>query len=156
MTDTYPAQECPVVLEVRAEQPLRLRPACPLGFSSTRAAVGALLAHAGEAREARVHLGRIVEYPWLSALVARESSSSLAWDPAGGRALGESPEQYVAATLRRMPEFSALFGRWAIASVSVEKVLLKRVADLPRPAGAPLSPEARLPYDSQLMVTLRL
>jgi hypothetical protein len=28
--DFYQAPECQVVLEVRAEQPLRLRPACPL------------------------------------------------------------------------------------------------------------------------------
>jgi hypothetical protein len=35
--DIYAAPECQVVLEVRAEQPLRLRPACPLGFTSTAA-----------------------------------------------------------------------------------------------------------------------
>jgi hypothetical protein len=153
--DVYAAPECEVRLEARAEQPLRLRPACPLGFSSTHGAVRALLAQAGPAREARVHFGRIVEFPWLSALVARQAASSRIWDPAAGVARGESPESYVAAALRNMPEFTVLFDRWAIASVSVEKVLLKPAAALPMPAGSPLPPESRLPYDALLTVVLR-
>jgi hypothetical protein len=113
--DVYQAPECRVVLEVRAEQPLRLRPACPLGFTSTHNAVRALLERAGEAREVRLHFGRIVEYPWLG----------------------------------------ALFDRWSIVSVSVEKVLLKPAAELPLAAGAPLPPGSRLPYDALLIVGLR-
>ena len=153
--DFYPAPECPVALEVRAEQPLRLRPACPLGFSSTHGAVRALLENAGDAREVRVHFGRIVEYPWLSSLVARQASSSLIWNPAEGRARGESAEQYLGAALRGMPEFTALFDRWSIVSVSVEKVLLKRVDELTLAAGTPLPADARLPYDALLIVGLR-
>jgi len=143
------------VLEVRAEQPLRLRPACPLGFTSTHAAVRALLEKAGDAREVRLHFGRIVEYPWLSSLVARQASSSRVWDPAEGRARGESNESYVANALRGVPEFTVLFDRWSIAGVSVEKVLTKRVDELPLPAGTPLAADSRLPYDALLIVGLR-
>jgi hypothetical protein len=153
--DFYAAQECPVALEVRAEAVLRLRPACPLGFTSTHGAVRALLAKAGEAREARVSFGRIVDYPWLSTLLARQAASSRIWEPAEGRARGESPESYVAAVLRNVPEFTALFDRWGIASVSVEKVLVGRAAELSMPAGSPLGPDARLPYDALVTVTLR-
>jgi hypothetical protein len=153
--DVYQAPECRVVLEVRAEQPLRLRPACPLGFTSTHNAVRALLERAGEAREVRLHFGRIVEYPWLSSLIARQASSSRVWDPAEGRARGESAESYLGNTLRSVPEFGALFDRWSIVSVSVEKVLLKPAAELPLAAGAPLPPGSRLPYDALLIVGLR-
>ena len=153
--DIYAAPECQVVLEVRAEQPLRLRPACPLGFTSTHNAVRALLARAGDAREVRLHFGRIVDYPWLSALIARQASSSRVWDPAQGRARGESAESYLANTLRSVPEFTVLFDRWQIVSVSAEKVLTARVDELPLAAGTPLPADARLPYDALLIVTLR-
>jgi hypothetical protein len=153
--DYYAAPECQVVLEVRAEQPLRLRPACPLGFTSTHSAVRALLAKAGEAQEVRLHFGRIVDYPWLSTLIARQASSSRVWDPIEGRARGESAESYLANTLRSVPEFTALFDRWRIASVSAEKVLTARVDQLPLAQGTPLPPDARLPYDAMLIVGLR-
>jgi hypothetical protein len=153
--DVYTAPECQVVLEVRAEQPLRLRPACPLGFTSTHNAVRALLARAGDAREARLHFGRIADYPWLSGLVARQASSSRVWDPAQGRARGETAESYVANILRSVPEFTVLFDRWQIVSVSAEKVLTARVDELPLAQGTPLPAGARLPYDALLIVALR-
>jgi|SRR5688572_11829310 len=153
--DVYVAPECQVVLEVRAEQPLRLRPACPLGFRSTHEAVRALLRKAGDARETRLHFGRIVDYPWLSALIARQASSSLVWDPQAGRSRGESAESYLASMLLGVPEFTALFDRWLVASVSVEKVLTKRADELPLAQGSPLPGDARLPYDALLIVALR-
>jgi hypothetical protein len=153
--DVYVAPECQVVLEVRAEQPLRLRPACPLGFTSTHNAVRALLAKAGESREIKLHFGRIVEYPWLSSLIARQASSSRVWDPHEGRARGETAESYLSASLRGMAEFTVLFDRWLITSVSVEKVLTGRVDELSLAKGMPLPPDARLPYDALLIVGLR-
>jgi hypothetical protein len=153
--DVHPAPECQVVLEARAEQPLRLRPSCPLGYTSTHNAVRALLERAGDARETRLHFGRIAEYPWLSALIARQASSSRVWDPAAGRARGESAESYLANVLLHVPEFTALFDRWSVVSVSVDKVLLKRAAELPLAAGAPLDADSRLPYDALLIVGLR-
>ncbi len=153
---THPAPECAVALERREEARLvlRLRPSCPLGFSSTHGAVRAILAHAGEARELCLAFGRIVEYPWLSALLARQASSSRRWDPAAGRPLEGTENAYVAAALRGMPEFTALFDSWRILGVSVEKVLRRPARELSLPAGAPLPGSALLPYDAQLWVRL--
>ena len=64
-------------------------------------------------------------------------------------------ESYLSATLWSLPEFTALFDRWSVVSVSVEKVLLKRADELPLAAGAPLPADSRLPYDALLIVGLR-
>ena len=154
----HPAPECPVTLEAREETPrriLRLRHSCPIGYSSTHAALRALLAHSAGEPEARVSFGRIVEYPWLSSLLAREASASRYWDAAAGKPVRGHENQWVAQMLRAMPEFTALFDSWQIAGVSVEKVLIKPATQLPLAAGTPLSPGARLPYDAILWVTLR-
>ncbi|MSQ54403.1 MAG: hypothetical protein EXR31_03440 [Betaproteobacteria bacterium] len=111
----HPAPECPVRLEIRSESTARIfrpRAACPLGFDSTREAVRALLAHAGTDTEVRMHMGRIVEYPWLSALL----------EHAGGG----TDNARVARTLRGIPELGHLFPGWAITALSVEKVLVRR------------------------------
>ena len=152
----FPAPECPVAFERREETRLilRLRPSCPIGFSSTQGAVREILKHAGEAREVSVAFGRMVEYPWLSAFLARQASSSRIWDPVAGKARGESDNSYVAAALRGMPEFTVLFDNWRIRGVSVEKVLVKRASELSLAAGAPLPANSLLPYDAIVWVTL--
>lgn len=110
-----PAPECPVKLEssvsgggVRTYRP---RPACPIGFDSTREAMRQLLAHAGREDRVQVHMGRIVEYPWLSALLEKH----------GGR----TDNLAVARTLKAIPELGHLFPGWEIRAVSVEKVLVR-------------------------------
>lgn len=158
----FAAPECEVAFE-RFEETrtvLRLRPACPLGFASTQAAVRRILEHAGDAAAVTIAFGRIERYPWLSSALARQASSSRRWDPAAGRPRelqGKAVHEnaYVAAALRGMPEFTVLFDQWQVAGVSVEKVLIKRAAELPLPAGAPVAPDAKLPYDVILWVTLR-
>lgn len=110
----HPAPECPVQLEMRIEDSrriLRPRPQCPIGFDSTREAVRALLAQAANDTEARIHLGRLVDYPWLSALLER----------AGGGTTNAA----VAKTLHAMPELGHLFPGWTVTAVSVEKVLVR-------------------------------
>lgn len=150
----YAAPECQVAFERRGETRLvlRLRPACPIGRGSTEGAVRALLHRSGDAAEISLAFGRIVLYPWLSEALARQASSSRHWDPRGGPG---KDNRYVAAALRGMPEFTALFPGWQVAGVSVEKVLVKRAAELPLPAGAPIPPSRRLPYDAILWVTLK-
>jgi hypothetical protein len=153
----FAAPECEVAFERYAETRLvlRLRPACPLGFSSTEGAVRAILGEAGDAPEVSLSFGRIERYAWLSALLAREASASRRWNPAAGRPYQGHENAYVAASLRGMPEFTALFERWQVVGVSVEKVLVKPAAQLPLPAGAPLPAGSKLPYDAILYVTLR-
>jgi hypothetical protein len=153
----FQAPECRVGFERHEEARLvlRLRPSCTLGYRSTHEAVRALLAQEGDARELSLAFGRIERYPWLSSLLARQASSSRRWDPRTGKPYTGSDNAYVAAALRGMPEFTAMFDRWLIAGVSVEKVLTKAAAELPLPAGAPLPPDSKLPYDAIVWVTIR-
>jgi hypothetical protein len=162
----FPAAECEVAFERRAAESqetrpvLRMRPACPIGYASTQGAVRALLAQSDEASGLSLAFGRIERYPWLSDLLARQASSSRRWNLAAGRpheVNGKAVHEnaYVAAALRSMPEFTALFGRWQIAGISIEKVLVKPAAELRLAAGAPVPPDAKLPYDAILWVTLQ-
>ena len=152
----YAAPECNVAFE-RFEETrtvLRLRPDCPISFSSTQAAVRQILAQADVA-EVSLAFGRIERYPWLSSMLARQASSSNHWDRTAGKPRKGHENAYVAAALRGMPEFTVLFERWQITGVSVEKVLIKRAAELSLPAGAPVAPGAKLPFDAILWVTLK-
>ena len=117
-----PAPECPVKLESSrgggGAVTYRTRPSCPIGFDSTREAMRQLLAHAGKDDRVpaghplvQVHLGRIVDYPWLSALLEKH----------GGR----TDNLAVARALKAMPELGHLFPGWTIRSVAVEKVLVR-------------------------------
>lgn len=153
---SFPAAECPVALEQRMESRLvlRLRPACPIGFTSTHGAVRAGLAGSDGAKEVTVAFGRTADYPWISSLVSRQASTSRIWDAAAGKARGESDNAFVAAALGRMPEFTALFDSWRILGISVEKVLVKPARELSLAQGAPVAPDALLPWDAIVWVTL--
>jgi hypothetical protein len=152
----FPAPECNIAFErfVEARVVLRLRPDCPVGFASTQAALRQILAQA-DAAEISLAFGRIERYPWLSGMLARQASSSNHWDRAAGRPRAGHENAYVAAALRGMPEFTVLFERWQITGVSVEKVLIKRAAELSLPAGAPVAADAKLPFDAILWVSLK-
>ena len=161
----FPAAECDVALQRTQKERLvlGLRPACAIGYGSTRAALNALLAQADGAAAGpttlSIDFGRIERYAWLSELLARQASSSRRWNLAAGRPQdldGKAVHEnaYVAAALRGMPEFTALFGRWQITGVAVAKVLVKPAAELRLAAGAPVPAEAKLPYDAILWVTL--
>lgn len=157
---THHAPECAVSLERRdqAHGPtvLRLRPACPLGLESSRQAVAALLAHApAGAQELSVFLGRAIEYPWLSSLLARRAASSSAWDRNAGRAVRGTDNGAVADLVRGAPELVQLFAGWTVAGVSVEKVLVRPARELALPFGDAVPPAARLPYDAMVWVRLR-
>jgi len=154
----FPAAECDVGFEIREEtrRVLRLRPACPIGHASTQGAVRAILEQSGGAPDVALAFGRIERYPWLSEMLARQASSSRRWNPATGRPHDGHENAYVAAALRGMPEFTALFGRWRIAGISVEKVLVRPAAELRLAAGAPLPPGSKLPYDAIVWIALGL
>ena len=153
----FQAPECLVAFERHEETGviLRLRPPCTLGYGSTQGAVRALLAQEGEAREVSVSFGRLERYPWLSTLLARQASSSRRWSLAAGRPYAGHENAYVAAALRGLPEFTALFERWLVTGVSVEKVLVRPAAELSLPSGAPVPPDSKLPFDAIVWVTLK-
>ena len=110
---------------------------------------------AGDAQELSLAFGRIEGYGWLSTLLARQASSSRRWNLSAGKPTEGHENAYVAAALRGMPEFTALFDRWQIIGVSVEKVLVRRADQLTLAAGAPVPPASKLPYDAILWVTLK-
>jgi len=150
--------DCAVRIEARVEEGhrpfYRLRPECALTRAATLLAVEALQARAPAEREISVGFGRIVRYPWLSTLLAREATSAPGWDAAQGRPRKGHANEFVARLLERSPEFAALFGRRKLLSVLVEKVLVKPASELDLPQGAPFSADARFPFDAQLWVVL--
>lgn len=152
----YNAPECRVDFERREEARLvlGLRPECPISRASTTEALRTLLLQA-DANEISVAFGRIERHPWLSSLLARQASSSRRWDLASGKPFAGSDNAYVSAVLQGMPEFTVLFGRWRIAGISVEKVLLKPARELSLPSGAPVPPDAMLPFDAIVWVYLK-
>jgi len=150
--------DCAVRIEAYADEGrrpyYRLRPDCALSRAATVAALDALRASAPPSREISIGFGRIVRYPWISSLLAREASSAPGWDAARGRPQQGHENAFVARLLERSPEFGALFGERRVASVLVEKVLVKSASELDLPEGAPFSASARFPFDAQLWVVL--
>jgi len=132
----------------------RLRPECELSRAATVQALEALRAAAPADREISVGFGRIVLYPWLSTLLAREATSAPGWDAARGRPLQGHENPFVARLLERSPELGSLFPERRIVSVLVEKVLVRPAGELDLPAGAPFSAAALFPFDAQLWVVL--
>lgn len=150
--------DCTVRIEARIEEGhrpfYRLRPECALSRRSTAKAVEALQMQAPAQHEISIGFGRIVDYPWLSILLARAASTAAGWDARRGRPQKEHPNVFVADLLARSPEFRALFGRRELLTVLVEKVLVAPASELDLPRGAPFPPGARLPLDAQLWVVL--
>ncbi|KPK04398.1 MAG: hypothetical protein AMJ64_13855 [Betaproteobacteria bacterium SG8_39] len=132
----------------------RLRPECELSRASTLTALDALRVSAPAGREISVGFGRIVLYPWLSSLLAREASSAPGWDAARGLPRQGHENAFVARLLARSPEFAVLFAGRRIVSVLVEKVLVRPAGELDLPAGAPFPASALFPFDAQLWVVL--
>jgi hypothetical protein len=145
------AAPCALGAEWRNEGVVHLVPACPPAFEPTLEGVRTAIRQAGRREQLLVGFGRVAQYPWLSALLARQASSSRHW-PGERRA----PEGYVTRALMGMPEFTALFDPpWRIASIVVSDVRVKPAAELDLPQGHPLPPDFWLPYDAELFVTLR-
>lgn len=144
------AAPCALGAEWRNEGVVHLVPACPPAFAPTLEGVRTAIRQAGRREQLLVGFGRIAQYPWLSALLARQASSSRHW-PQERRA----PEGYVTRALMGMPEFTALFDPpWRIASIVVRDVRVKPASQLDLPQGHPLPDDFLLPYDADLIVTL--
>jgi hypothetical protein len=142
---------CGIEVEWRDVGVVQLRPACGPAFARTQEAVHAALTQGQHRQDLLLRMGRVADYPWLSELLARQASSSRRW--AEERA---EPDAYVTRALLGMPEFTALFDApWRIASLVVKDVRLKPAAELHLPRGHPLPPDTPLPYDAELLVTLR-
>ena len=149
MIELLAAAACAVAIDAQQDGSLLLRPDCPVQFSATRAAVGEALARSASRRELILRFGRLEQFPWLSALLARQASSSRQWGD------GVEANDYVRRALLGMPEFTVLVDPpWRIEGLAVADVRLKAARELDLAQGAPVPPERLLPYDAQ--VTLRL
>jgi len=143
------AAACAIAIEAQQDAQLRLQPACPAAFTATHAAVGEALARSADRRQVTLHLGRLTGYPWLSALLARQASSSRQWSER------VAPDAYVRRALLGMPEFTALFDPpWRIEGLAVESVRLRPARELDLAQGHPVPPERLLPYDAIVSVNL--
>jgi hypothetical protein len=101
-----------------------------------------------------LYLGRLVDFPWLSAELAARAAGDAGWDARKGRPAGKDPNAYVAAVLSRPAVSGALQSALAgsgyrLGPASVEKVL---VGDRRQRGGE--GPAGRLPFDA--MVWFRL
>jgi hypothetical protein len=101
-----------------------------------------------------LYLGRLVEFPWLSAELVASAAADAAWDARKGRPVGKDPNAYVAAILSRRavtePLQSAIAGSGhRIRAASVEKVL---VGDRRLRGGE--GPPGRLPFDAMVWFSL--
>jgi hypothetical protein len=144
------ATPCTLDVEWRNVGDVALIADCPPAYFATRQAVQTALRQAGQREDLRIRFGRVADHPWLSALLARQASSSRRWPEAR-----DAPEGYVTRALLGMPEFTALFhAQWRIASVVVKDVRMKPAAQLDLPRGHPLPGDFLLPYDADLIVTL--
>ena len=149
MIELLAAAACAIAIDAQQDGSLLLRPACPAQFSATRATVSEALARSASRRELTLHFGRLEAYPWLSALLARQASSSRHWGD------GVEANEYVRRALLGMPEFTVLVDPpWRIEGLAVAGVRLKAARELDLAQGHPVPPGRLLPYDAQ--VTLRL
>jgi hypothetical protein len=132
-TSAFVARECAVGLEYGGKTPIpsmRLRPACRLGLESTRAALAALLDGAptdtAVATSASIYLGRIEEYPWLSAALAQAAQRSPQWNARRGRMREGNGRinRFVASLLMADANVQSLLPGWRLNAVSIEKVLI--------------------------------
>lgn len=161
----YQAIECKVVLESYEDllhPDLRLRPACALSLASTRGALAELLPRALPERfnpETLVlFLGRIEEYPWLSERLAHAAFASADWDVHKGRVREDTDthaNRFVGQLLEQDELLRTLVPGWDVYAVSVEKVLVRRVADLTTFRLPEAKPGDKVPVDALLHLRLR-
>lgn len=144
------ASACTPGVEWRNEGDVALLANCPPGYFTTQEAVRTALRQAGRRADLAIRFGRIASYPWLSAFLARQASSSRHWPEERA-----APEGYVTRALLGMPEFTSLFDPpWRLAGLLVQDVRVKPARSLDLPQGHPLPGDFLLPYDADLVVTL--
>jgi hypothetical protein len=92
-----------------------------------------------------LYVGRLVDYPWMSSYLARGAARDPAWSPKIGKPVAGDINAYVDAALSRSDLTNQLApaladAGYAVIGVTVEKVLVGSVHDLP----------GRLPFDAQV------
>ena len=102
-------------------------------------------------------LGRAVQYPWISKLIAETALTHRDWDVSSGKSMIYSDNEFVNKMLSQPEVLSRLQipfnpGPYIIARVTVEKVLIDEVGKV-LPDQTPVN--ARIPFDAILWLHLR-
>jgi len=157
----------PIALEIRGDGTMRLRLSSPTDLETSTRALDALLAQAfpyGRLPMGRmsIDVGRIIEHPWLSQLLAAAASRSSRWDAVLGVPSTGNDNLVVMQLIdddKLLAAWVPIFGRFgaAIRNTSVEKVLVGRVGEtaaLQPLAQDPREFGKRLPFDAILWLRL--
>jgi hypothetical protein len=167
---SLPVGECILSVETRTQEPhlLRVRTfhprhsACQADQASLSRVLEQALANRTmqqpPTRYSSMSLGRLVDHPWLSALLARAAASDPGWNTRSGRPVRDGLNHYVAGLLARpavidqlQPALAA--GGYRITGASVEKVLVASARAIPGLGDDRLT--GRLPFDAMLWFHLQ-
>jgi len=104
-----------------------------------------------------LYIGRLIDFPWMSQYLAVKAYKDEGWNRAKGKPLSMDINKYVATLLSRKEvtaEIEETFGDsgYRILSVSVEKVLVGRLGDVPLYEGEMAI--GKVPYDAQVWFML--
>lgn len=167
LTGQWPgrAGECELRLEEYDREGLQLRmrragsamwDTCTPEAAALAAALDGLLrdARSGLAAPFALFLGRVVELPGLSRELVQAARDSREWDTNAGRPRTMDANHFVAGLLAGSAALRDLLPGYAIAGVSVEKVLVPTRAAIRERREGDFVPDARLPYDALLWVRL--
>lgn len=102
-------------------------------------------------------VGRLVDYPWLSEYLATTAYRDQGWDSQKGKPVAMDINKYVSQLLLRKEllvkiETAFAQGGYRVLGVTVEKVLVGRVREIPLYQGE-MHP-GRVPYDAQVWFRL--
>ncbi len=154
---SLPAGECMLRVEARTQEPhvLRVRALHPR-FATCRIDLTDA-ARRSTTPYTSISLGRLVDYPWLSALLTRTAAVDRHWNARTGRPLHGDVNRYVAELLSRPAAIEPLqpvlaSSGYRIHGASVEKVLVATADGIPGVADGAV--QGRLPFDAMLWLLL--
>jgi hypothetical protein len=110
-----------------------------------------------EGRFTSLYIGRLIDYPWLSQYLANAAHKDGKWNAKNGRSVAFNANQYVAGVLSHkevLAQFDTMVAKsgYRIAGVSVEKVLVGGLGEVPQYSGDIAA--GRFPYDAQVWFRL--
>jgi hypothetical protein len=157
----------PIALEIRDARTMRLRLSRPTDLETSTRALEQLLAQAFSQSglpmaSMSIDVGRIVEHPWLSQLLAAAALRSSRWDAMRGAPRTGNDNLAVMQLIdddKLLAAWVPIFGRYGVAirNTSVEKVLVGRVGETTALRPLAQDPRAfgkRLPFDAILWLRL--
>jgi hypothetical protein len=165
---SVPSGECTLGLEVAENWPtLRLRAGhpnykpCFIDKASVTQVLSEAFAKPKPELASRVFtslaIGRLIDYPWLVQFLALRAARDPGWDVAAGKPVKVHINRYVADVLSSpeiVPEIEAPLReqRYRITGVSVEKVLVGGVENVPQLEGP--RRKGKIPFDAQVWFRL--